>query len=678
MIKERFSFLDYALFGLIIVIFAVFSFIFQVNQIFSFDQTQMLIKGYFAALSGEYLPFGNEASTTGNLPGSLSSFVIGFPFSVYFHAYSPIFFQILLRIVAILFFANGLAQIFPRKIVLAGTFLFALSTWTLMQGMLYNPAYLPVGACAFFCGIVHLRNDNEAHISVIGRVWWSMLSVLGIGWCLQFHFSWPVLLFIAGIMWLRGDLKVSYVGLFLGALIVGLSLWPYIQELIANPTLARSPDGYGSERYLGYGFVHVYPVFKGLLYWFRFGSLLFTQKAIVPEFDYDEDGLGVALIAYTWIGISSLIGGITVIFAAYCNYFTIFKYRLSNHTGRLRFIRGITFSSIFAVLIAAGLNTLTLNYWQIAIIMPFALIPVLTFMAQQPRVFKRYMTVAVFFLAASNTLAATYSSDYDVRVNYRKELYQNCLLAFNQHQCQPLSEGLTQQDLEDAQKTKIDPEVILRVIDGIKPLPWNADEEYINQYKQARQTIQHYKFALPQDVKMPPLVHFTVEPDNHKAQEQVKEAKKAAAEQAHNVKQLEQNESQTKQQNASQSKQQNSATENQSQPKYQSQMNKATATENTATADTATENSNSLAGEDKSTLGPQNGNIVLPSSSSQQPVQSVQNSEQQPQSPKYSQQTKEPTYVQPATAPIESDAFKPQSGKIVDKANGTTGEIMLY
>lgn len=507
MTRERFNFLDYTLFVLILVIFAILSFVFQVNQIFSFDQTQMLIKGYHAALTGEYLPFGNEASTTGNLPGSLSSFVIGFPFHVYFHAYSPIYFQIFLRIIAILFFANGLAQIFSKKLVLAGTCLFALSTWTLMQGMLYNPAYLPVGACAFFCALTHIRNDNENRVSAFGRVFWSMLAVLGIGWCLQFHFSWPVLLFVAGLMWLRKDVKVSYFGLALGVALVGLSLFPYINELMLNPTLIKSPDGYGSERYLGYGFVHVYPVFKGLLYWFRFGSLLFTQKAIVPEFSVDEDGLLIAIIAYVWIGISSLIGGISVLFAAYCNYFTLFKYRLSNHAGRMNFIRGLTFSSIVSVLIAAGLNTLTLNYWQIAIIMPFALVPLLAFMAQKPRVLKRYMTVAVCFLAATNILAATYSSDYDIRVNYRQELYKTCLEAFNQEQCGPLTVGLTDSEIAQTQSTtKLSPEVILRVIDGIKPLPWNADDTYIEQYIKARKTVQHYRFALPPGVTMPPII----------------------------------------------------------------------------------------------------------------------------------------------------------------------------
>lgn len=610
MTKERFNLLDYALFALILVIFAIFSFIFQVNQIFSFDQTQMLIKGYHAALTGEYLPFGNEASTTGNLPGSLSSFVIGFPFRIYFHAYSPIYFQIFLRIIAIIFFANGLAQIFSKKIVLAGTFLFALSTWTLMQGMLYNPAYLPVGACAFFCALAHLRNDNEAQTSGLGRIWWSILSVLGIGWCLQFHFSWPVLLFVAGIMWLRRDIKVSYVGLGIGAFLVALSLWPYIQELMLNPTLAKSPDAYGSERYIGYGFVHVYPVFKGLLYWLRFGSLLFTQKAIVPEFSVNEDGVMLAVIAFAWIALSSLIGAGTVIFSAYCNYFTIFKYRLSNHAGRLNFIRGITFSSILAVLIAAGLNTLTLNYWQIAIIMPFALIPVLTFLAQRPLIFKRYILLSIGFLTATNILASTYSSDYDVRVNYRKELYQNCLIAFTSIQCAPLSEGLSATEIADTQKAyTIEPEVILRVIDGIKPLPQNADQEYVEMYRNARQNVQHYKFPLPMSSALP-MTLYNQETPNVESNSQTSEQDEA-------------NDSNTE-----------AAPNNITPPAEQADQE--------------------------------------PAASGDAP------SADQPLAQAAAAPDNEPTYVQQATEPIQTETPKIQGNQVLDKGSGISGELVLY
>lgn len=636
--NERFNLLDYLLFVLIIALFAVFSFIFQVNQIFSFDQTQMLVKGYHAALTGEYLPFGNEASTTGNLPGSLSSFVIGFPFSIYFHAYSPIFFQIFLRIIAVIFFANGLAQIFPKKIVLAGTFLFALSTWTLMQGMLYNPAYLPVGACAFFCAIAHLRNDNEANTSVVGRFLWSVLSVLGIGWCLQFHFSWPVLLFIAGIMWLRKDLKVSYVGLCVGAGLVALSLWPFIQELMVNPTLIRSTDAYSSDRYIGYGFVHVYPVFKGLLYWFRFGSLLFTQKAIVPEFDVDEIGLGLAIVAYAWIGISSLIGGITVIFAAYCNYFTIFKYRLSNHAGRLRFIRGLTFSSILAVLIAAGLNTLTLNYWQIAIVMPFALIPVLTYITHHQRAFKRYITLAVFFLAATNILAATYSSDYDIRVDYRKELYENCLTSFNQNQCKPLTEGLSSIDLDEAQKTKMDLTTILRVIDGIKPLPENADAEYVSQYNSARQNVRHYKFALPSEVTLGDPYYGQGQPRANMLENQVGKA------------------------TGSNLEPKSEQTETKPQEQTQSQ------TQAQATPQAQADNKDSTAQAPADNKAPSTPNVEQ-AQGSITPQASAQDN---------SKDAQEQNHVKPANAPIESELPQSKSMQVRDEGQGSSGEIVLY
>lgn len=500
MSKERLNFFDYLSILFIILIFAVISFVFQLNQKFSFDQTQMLVKGFHALFTGEYLPFGNEASTFGNLPGALSSFVMGFPFNIYPHAYSPVIFQILLRCLAVLFFANGLAQLFSRRIVLLGTFLFAMSVWTFMQGMLYNPAYLPLGACLFFTALVHLRNDRENNIGFVGRFLWTVMCALGVGWCIQFHMSWPVLGLIGLIMWIRRDVKISYVGAVVGVLIIAASVWPFVQEVYANPTLIKSTDNYSSDRYIGYGFVHVYPVLKGILYWLRFGSLLFTQKAVIPEIDYDEASLALLIPVYAWIGIAHIVGGITVIFALMCNYFVIFRYRMANNAGRQRFIRGFTISCVIAVIVSAGMNTLTLNFWQIAVVMPFALIPILARITQYNHSIKKYVTGTAIFLIFANIVAVTCSSDYSVRVNYRSEIYKSCLVAFTPGQCSSFSTGMSPEQIAaDQMSTPRSTGVIFRVIEGVKPLPEGADAEYVRQYEEAVKKVRHYRFPLPEE-----------------------------------------------------------------------------------------------------------------------------------------------------------------------------------
>lgn len=490
MSKERLRFEDYLLLALLIVLFLGLSVLYNVNQNFSFDQVQMLLKGIHAALTGEFLPFGNEASTMGNLPGMLSSWVIGFPLQLYAHAWSPVIFQFLLRVVAILLFINALCQLFERKIVLIGTFLLALSPWVLYQTMLYNPAYLLLGSTLTLNTLVRLRNDKSnrrvhggrALEFNLGRFINSLLLVLAIGFCLQLHFSWPVLAAMVGIMWLRRDIKISYVGVLVGIALVGWSLVPYVQEIMVNPSLLTNPEPYAQERYLGYGIVHVYPVLKGLLYWFRFGSLLVTEKAIVPELT-DDLSLWLVVLGYAWIGIAYLVGGLSVLYAAYSNYFVISRFHVSNSSDRLRFVRGMTISAILAVLLAAGASPVVLNFWQIAVIIPFALLPVLAFMSVRPHGLKFYVWVAAIFFVFANFLGATYSEKFNYKQNFSANFYRTCLVGFSPQQCSPYGTGLTAEQHEViAAQTPQDLEVIKRVIGGIIP----HYEEILQQQQEAK------------------------------------------------------------------------------------------------------------------------------------------------------------------------------------------------
>ena len=164
MSKERLLPGDYLIILLLIALFVVLSLVYQVNQKFSFDQVQMLLKGFHAVQTGEYLPFGNEASTMGNLPGMISSWVIGFPLKLVNTAFAPVVFLLVLRIIGIILYINALTLLFSRKIVLIGTFLLALSPWMLYQSMLYNPAYLLFGSALALNCLVRLRRvKNSDH-----------------------------------------------------------------------------------------------------------------------------------------------------------------------------------------------------------------------------------------------------------------------------------------------------------------------------------------------------------------------------------------------------------------------------------------------------------------------------------------------------------------------------------
>lgn len=487
MSNERLQPKDYLIMALVIVIFAVASIAYQNTQHFSFDQMQMLLKGFHALFTGEYLPWGNEASALGNLPGYVSSIVIGLPLQIHASVESLLIFQLLIRIAGIIIFANALTLLFSRKIVLFGTFVFALSPWMLYQTMLYNPAYLSIGSAIAINCLIRLRSPKYGalELSYAARFTLSLVLVLAVGYCLQLHFSWPVLAATIGIMWLRRDLKVSYFGIILGIALVALSLWPFVQVVMVNPSLLTNPSAYAQERYLGYGLVNVYPVFKGLLYWLRFGSLLVTQKAIVPPI-LDSFSLAFTVFCYAWIAISSTVGGLSVVFAALCNFFTIKQLpklsiftELSEKQGHnLRFARAITISALLAVLIAAAAAPLVLNFWQIAVIIPFAMIPVLVYFELKPRFLKLATIVSAVFFVCANLWGILYSDKFDYTGNMRQSIYGHCLTGFSQEQCAPFAKGLTPEEKAEAEaRFPYSQNQVDRVIKGIIPPPPAGGEE---------------------------------------------------------------------------------------------------------------------------------------------------------------------------------------------------------
>lgn len=481
MSREQLRFEDYLLLTLLMGLFVAFSLFYNANQKFSFDHVQMLLKGFHAVINGEYLPFGNETTVMGNIPGKLSSWLIGFPLKIFAQTWSIVVFQLLIRLLAIVLFINALGILFERKIVLLGTFLFALSPWVLYQTVLYNQAYLLFGSVLVLNALVHLRSidGNRGSRSGrtkgfnLGRFFYTLILVLAIGYCFQLQLSWPILVIITLFMWLRRDIKISYIGFAIGC---GLMVWfllPYFREICSNPSLLTNTALGSSSHYLGYGIVHVYPLFLSLLYWFRFGSLLVMDQAIYASMS-ESMSMGFTIIYYAWIGFAFLVGCLTLLYAIYGNYFVITRFRVSNSSERLRFVRGLAISSIWAVLLMAAISPMVLSFWQILLLLPFALLPVLAFMSVRPMGLKLFFWVAVIFFAFSNGIGASNSEKFDYHQQFNANVYRTCLLGFSAQQCINYTHGLSAEQVEViSQQTKQDPRVIKRVLEGIIP----SDEE---------------------------------------------------------------------------------------------------------------------------------------------------------------------------------------------------------
>lgn len=472
--EERLNAVDYLLLLLIILAFAAVSWFYQINQNFNHDQLQMLLKGYYAAFNSTYLPFGNESGIMGNVPGMLSSWLMGFPLQVYMHPYAPAVFQTLIRAIGIVIFANALSLLFTRRVVLLGTFLFALSPWTLYQSMLYSPAYLTFCAPLVLNCLLRLRYDYHDHYhdkNSRHRVFPSFFLIIAFGMIVQLHFSWPVLVVGALILWLRRDIKVSYLGLGLGLLVVALSLWPYIQEVISNPNLLNNPDASAQDGYFGYGLLHVYPLFKGLLYWLRFASFSVSEQAIIPKIA-DDYSLAIVILCWAWIILSQAFGVISAIIAAYGNLFALSGAKAGTDVAKSHFIRGLTISFMLAVIIASAASSEVVNSSHIALVIPFALIPLLAWLSANHKYLKVYFIASLVFFICANAVASLKSDKFDYFNSFDEGLYKGCLTAFTKEQCELFSGSLSAATkLELQANYKFDAAIYDRIIKGLIPLP---------------------------------------------------------------------------------------------------------------------------------------------------------------------------------------------------------------
>lgn len=424
--RTKLGFNEYAIIALCLIVSTILSLYYQSNQIIAGDQLQMLQKGFKGAIEGVYLPYGNEASTVGNVPGSLSSLLIGVPLSFSLNPYSIIVVLTILRVAGALLFINALTMLFSPRTVVFGAAIYLLSPWFLYDSLVYNPTYLSFGAALCLNMLVRLKADNNKKPSIV-RFCCSVLLMLSIGWCAQLHFSWPVLVALTGLLWLKKSIKLSYVGVGVGIILVLITLYPYFKELLVNETIRHNPDqSVIEERYFGYGLVHVYPLFKALLYWIRFGSLLITNKAIVPE----SFGSGMVLesLRYAYIVLTQAVGVITVIMSAYASYYVLFKVRITSSKS-ISFVKDLVVCSIIALLIAAAAATLVLNYWQIIILYAFAILPLLVMIEKKKKLNKKYVIFFVIYAIAINLVAATNSRKF----NYEYSYYDQVMAYYEQN-----------------------------------------------------------------------------------------------------------------------------------------------------------------------------------------------------------------------------------------------------
>ena len=98
---------------------------------------------------------------------------------------------------------------------------------------------------------------------------------------------------------------------------------------MTNHSIAQNADPGVHDRYIGWGGVHVYPVLKAVIYWFRYGSWIFPNKLITgANFGWltSLDWLQVTA-TYLWRTLVFGMGALSLLLAWWANRFAWLKVR---------------------------------------------------------------------------------------------------------------------------------------------------------------------------------------------------------------------------------------------------------------------------------------------------------------------------------------------------------------
>lgn len=392
------------------------------------DQIQMLYKGYLGAYEGVWLSYGNAASAVGNVPGSLSAWLIGGPLLLWDSPYAPMVLLLVMRLVGFLLFDAVIRQVFDDRVRLLFLVLCWLNPWFQYESLLYNPSYLFLFSAMHCWSAWHMRERAS--------FWHMIVHLLAIGMAMQLHYSWPLLAVMSTYLFWRRILKVSWSGVVVATLLIGASLIPYAMEVMSNSHITQNVDPEARQRYIGWGLVHVYPVLKSVLYWLRYGSWLFASKLVNDtQFIWlaGHEYLQMAAV-WLWRVVIYGVGSATVLLAAKANWqlWRELKPRLLRSdrapVDGESWLGLYALAAVLAVLVSAALSPIIFNYWHLMLIFPYALFPILLLLVRWSRRYPQWvgkgLLAATLFCTAVNLIAACDSTKFSYQVDYKTQVLE--------------------------------------------------------------------------------------------------------------------------------------------------------------------------------------------------------------------------------------------------------------
>jgi hypothetical protein len=248
------------------------------------DQLNLLARGWLLVARGEWVPYGNPASTGGAVPGGLTALLVGGPLELWSDHRAPLLGVLFTQIVAFLLLDRWAAAALGRRERLLFAVLYWLNPWRLLlSSFLWNPSYL------LLVGAFHLWSCWRQR--AVARFDASLVLALSLGLGVQIH-PGAILLGMATVGLLAARLvRLRWSGVAAGSIVAFMPLVSWLIVVHERPEMLPISKGF-----VGRGLLLLFPV-RGVNYWLRYTTFHLPDKETRFDFTPLLDSSAPAAIA---------------------------------------------------------------------------------------------------------------------------------------------------------------------------------------------------------------------------------------------------------------------------------------------------------------------------------------------------------------------------------------------
>jgi hypothetical protein len=349
---------------------AALQFILWSRQWLAEDQIILLSLGLEFAEGGGLASFGKGMSGGGNIPGALLQLLIGISLRLWPDFRSPALLIGITHLVAVAVLGVTLAKSLGMRTTVFFLAIYWLSPWRLYHaGFLWEPGFVFLPAAVHLASSYRLR-DRPRFLA-------SAALVAAIVMTMQIHASFLVLIVSTAILLWKKKVRLNLKGALLGLIAGSLTLIPTAVSFVRGDLPRLAPARW---EYLPPVVQEISNVFKGLLYWFRLGSLDIGRRirhvAGTVEAELGDSALGSILAAGVGVLAAVAMASIVISVVASWGYFRRSSEDEGPSDGRPSWIRFYALSFLLSVGIASLLAPVPVQGWHVVIALHAACIPV--------------------------------------------------------------------------------------------------------------------------------------------------------------------------------------------------------------------------------------------------------------------------------------------------------------